>query len=106
MQTLKVGVIGASGFAGVELAKLLARHRRVELRFLTSDRWVGEPIATRLGIESGLKFVSVDEGVAQAQSCDAVFLATPAESSLALAPKLLEAGARVIDLSGAFRLQD
>lgn len=106
MQTLKAGVIGASGYAGVELVKLLARHGQVELQFLTSDRWVGESVATRLGIQSALHFAPVEHGVSQAGKCDAVFLATPAEISLALAPRLLEAGARVIDLSGAFRLRD
>jgi N-acetyl-gamma-glutamyl-phosphate reductase len=106
MQTLKAGIIGASGYSGVELAKILARHPNVELKFLTSDRWVGEAASARLGIASDLKFVPVEEGVSQAGKCDAVFLATPAESSLQLAPRLLDAGAKVIDLSGAFRLRD
>lgn len=106
MQMLKAGIIGASGYAGVELARLLARHGQVELRFLTSDRWVGEAAAARLGIDSALKFVPVEQGVALAAACDVVFLATPAQSALALAPRLLEAGPKVVDLSGAFRLKD
>ena len=106
MQTLKVGIIGASGYAGVELARLLARHGHVAIEFLTSDRWVGESATARLKIESALKFVPVEQGVAMAGSCAAVFLATPAESALHLAPRLLAAGTKVIDLSGAFRLKD
>lgn len=104
MQALKAGIVGASGFTGIELGKLLARHPNVQLQFLTSDRWVGESVAARLGVASGLKFVAND--AALASRCDVVFLATPAETSLKLAPKLLEGGARVVDLSGAFRLKD
>jgi len=106
MQTLKAGIIGASGYAGIELARILARHGQVQLGFLTSDRWVGESVAARLGIDSALQFVGNDQGVALAGDCDVVFLATPSESALHLAPKLLELGAKVIDLSGAFRLKD
>ena len=106
MQMLKAGIIGASGYSGVELGKLLARHGGVDLQFLTSDRWVGELAANRLGIQSALQFVSVEQGLALAAKCDAVFLATPAETSHQLAPKLLAMGTKVIDLSGAFRLAD
>lgn len=106
MQMLKAGIIGASGYAGIELARLLTRHGQVELRFLTSDRWVNESASARLGIDSDLKFIAVEAGVAMGSSCDVVFLATPAESALQLAPRLLEAGTKVIDLSGAFRLKD
>ncbi len=106
MQKLKAGVIGASGYSGVELTRLLAYHSQVALQFLTSDRWVGETAAARVGIPGSSSFVSVEQGLAQAGTCDVVFLATPAEISLALAPRLLEAGAKVVDLSGAFRLKD
>lgn len=103
MQNLRVGIIGASGFTGIELARLLARHPRASLQFLTSDRWGGEAVSARLGFASPLTFIANDAVTA---ACDCVFLATPAETSLKLAPKLLETGAKVIDLSGAFRLKD
>jgi N-acetyl-gamma-glutamyl-phosphate reductase len=103
MQSLKVAVVGASGFTGMELARLLARHPHASLQYLTSDRWGGESVSARLGFASALKFVANDAGTAK---CDCVFLATPAETSLKLAPKLLETGAKVVDLSGAFRLKD
>jgi N-acetyl-gamma-glutamyl-phosphate reductase len=106
MQTLKAGIIGASGYAGIELARLLAHHGDVALQFLTSDRWVGESASVRLNIGSDLKFIPVEQGVGLANTCDVVFLATPAESAMHLAPRLLEAGTKVIDLSGAFRLKD
>ena len=106
MQTLKAGIVGASGYTGVELARLLLRHGQVAVQFLTSDRWVGEAASSRLNIESNLRFISVEQGMALGGKCDVVFLATPAESALQLVPRLLEAGTKVIDLSGAFRLKD
>jgi len=102
----RVAVIGASGYTGVELTRLLVAHPNVELSVASSDRWVGEAIETRVGAPSALRYVSLDEAVVQAASCDIAFLATPAEASLDLAPKLLASGPRVVDLSGAFRLRD
>jgi N-acetyl-gamma-glutamyl-phosphate reductase len=102
----RVALIGASGYTGVELTRLLASHPNVELAVASSDRWVGESIEGKVGAPSALRYVSLDEAVAQAASCDLAMLATPAEASMALVPKLLAAGPRVIDLSGAFRLRD
>lgn len=105
----QIGVVGGSGYSGVELTKLLAGHPGVELRFLASDRWVGEPVSKRLSLDGPvgkLRYAGLDEAEALAAGCDAVLLATPAEASLALAPKLLAQGAKVVDLSGAFRLRD
>ena len=105
MQTASIGVFGASGYSGLELTRLLARHRGVSLRFLTSDRWVGQSVAARAGVASLLAYVSVAEGVRQAEGCDSILLATPAESSLELVPALRARGIRVVDLAGAFRLK-
>jgi N-acetyl-gamma-glutamyl-phosphate reductase len=106
MQNLKVGIIGASGYSGIELTRLTLRHGGVSLAFATSDRWVGQTIASRTRLRSELPYVSVEQGLAQASGCDLVFLATPAESSLELAPKLRALGVRVVDLAGTFRLQN
>lgn len=106
MQTIRVGIIGASGYSGLELTKLLGRHPGVALSFATSDRWVGQPVAERTGTHASQNYVSVEVGLEQAEGCQVVFLATPAESSLELAPKLLARGAVVIDLAGSFRLKD
>ena len=100
----RIALVGASGYTGVELTKLLAGHGSVELAVASSDRWVGEKLADRAGIASALSYVSNDE--AKAASCDVVMLATPAEVSHELVPQLLAAGRRVIDLSGAYRLRD
>ena len=100
------GVIGASGYSGIELTRLLLGHPGVRLAFVTSDRWVGQTISSKTGLPSELAYVSNEHGVSAAKGLDVVFLATPAETSLELAPQLRAAGVRVVDLAGSFRLQD
>ncbi|MBM7115950.1 N-acetyl-gamma-glutamyl-phosphate reductase [Archangium primigenium] len=109
MHKAAIGIIGASGYSGVEATHLLAAHERVELRLVTSDRWKGETVGRRLGIQGpvgSLAYAPQDKSLELARECEVVLLATPAETSLELAPGLLAAGVRVIDLSGAFRLRD
>jgi N-acetyl-gamma-glutamyl-phosphate reductase len=89
-----VGIFGASGYSGLELASLLAAHPDVRLCFVTSDRLAGQSCGA-------LTYSTHDEGLAQ--SADIVFLATPPAASKALAPQIR---GRVIDLSNAFRFSD
>lgn len=109
MHKTAIGIIGASGYSGVEATRILATHGQVEVRLVTSDRWQGETVGRRLGLLgplAGLRYAPLERSAELARECEVVLLATPAESSLKLVPGLLEAGVRVIDLSGAFRLQD
>ena len=109
MQTLPIGIIGASGYSGLEASRILALHPHVELKLLGSDKWAGETAARRAGLPGAagkLRYAPQDQLAALSRECAAVLLATPAETSLQLAPALLAAGVRVIDLSGAFRLRD
>lgn len=109
MQTASLGIFGASGYSGLELTRLLAAHPHASLRFLTSDRWVGQRVGAKAGVSGpsgALCYVSVEQGLAQAASCDVVCLATPAESSLELGSALHALGVKVVDLAGAFRLRD
>ncbi|HTO95592.1 MAG TPA: N-acetyl-gamma-glutamyl-phosphate reductase [Myxococcales bacterium] len=109
MQSVPIGIVGASGYSGLELSRILASHPRVELRLLGSDKWAGETAARRAGLSGAagrLKYAPQDQIVQLARECAAVFLATPAEGSLKLAPILHAMGLTVIDLSGAFRLKD
>jgi N-acetyl-gamma-glutamyl-phosphate reductase len=109
MQTVPVGVIGASGYSGLEASRILALHPHVELRLLGSERWAGETAARRAGLPGAagkLKYVPQEQMVPLARECAAVLLATPADGSLKLAPVLHAFGVKVIDLSGAFRLRD
>lgn len=101
----RIAVVGASGYTGLELTRLLAGHPSVTLAVASSDRWVGESLAARAGIASGLRYASLDDALAQAATCEVVMLATPAEASHELVPKL-RGVPHVIDLSGAFRLRD
>ncbi|MFT3836780.1 MAG: N-acetyl-gamma-glutamyl-phosphate reductase [Myxococcaceae bacterium] len=103
---IQAAIFGASGFAGIELTRLLARHSKVALTALTSDRWVGESVSARTGATVAAKYVAHEAGLEAALGCDVALLATPAETSHELVPKLVSAGVRVVDLSGAFRLKD
>jgi N-acetyl-gamma-glutamyl-phosphate reductase len=107
MHSLSTAVVGASGYAGLELTRYLARHPRLRPVALLSDRWAGELAGDRLplsGPAAALRYGALGEAADVA--AELAFLATPAEVSLELAPKLLARGVRVVDLSGAFRLED
>jgi N-acetyl-gamma-glutamyl-phosphate reductase len=107
MHVHSAAIVGASGYTGLELTRLLARHPQLRLAALYSDKWAGEKAGARLPLSGAAAAIGYS-ALADAEKADAelVFLATPAEVSAALAPKLLAKGARVIDLSGAFRLAD
>src|SRR5436309_498471 len=109
MHNATVGIIGASGYSGIEATYLLAAHPHVTLRFVTSERWQGQELGDRLGLggaSARLAYAPQERAEALARECDAVLLATPAETSLELVTKLHGAGVRIIDLSGAFRLRE
>jgi N-acetyl-gamma-glutamyl-phosphate reductase len=100
-------IVGASGYTGLELTRLLARHPKLRLTALYSDRWSQETAGSRLPLDGPAAALAY-RPLSEADRADAelVFLATPADVSADLAPKLLAKGARVVDLSGAFRLED
>lgn len=110
MHTVSAAVIGASGYTGLELTRLLARHPRIAPTALYSDKWSGELAGSRLPLlearaaAAQLRYFPL--AGAAAVEAELAFLATPAEVSVELAPKLLARGLRVVDLSGAFRLED
>jgi len=99
-------VIGASGYTGVELTRLLARHPGVQLAVASSDRWIGDTVEQHGAGASALRYVALDDALERARELAIVFLATPAEVSHELVPKLVARGPCVIDLSGAFRVRD
>ncbi len=103
---LKVGIVGVSGYSGMELAKLLARHPQFVVTVATSDKWAGRTLGDKLPIKVGaeVKIVSQAAGLEQFGDVELLFLCTPPEASIDIAPKALAAGARVVDLSGGFRL--
>jgi N-acetyl-gamma-glutamyl-phosphate reductase len=101
---VRVAVAGASGFAGQELIRLLARHPNVTITVATGSQATSSP--RRLPALAKIWDGTVVPLDAEAIDADAVFLALPEAASAELAPALLAAGQRVIDLSGAFRLRD
>ena len=104
---IKVGIVGGTGYTGVELLRLLALHPQVELSTITSRADAGEPVSQMFPSLRGLVdlcFVHPDES--HLNQCDLVFFATPNGIAMHQARALLDAGVKVIDLAADFRIQD
>ena len=104
---IKVGIVGGTGYTGVELLRLLATHPQVQLQAVTSRKEDGMPIADMYPSLRGrvaLAFSAPEK--ANLTECDVVFFATPHGVAMAQTPELLAAGVKVIDLAADFRLQD
>lgn len=107
-EKIRVAVLGASGYAGGELVRLLAGHRRAEVTFLGARDSAGKTLAEvhphLVSLTLADDVMGTIEPDAIAEAADAVFSALPNGASSSLAPSLLDAGLRVIDLAGDFRL--
>ena len=104
---IKVGIVGGTGYTGVELLRLLAAHPGVQLTAITSRKEDGLPVADMFPSLRGrvaLAFSAPDK--VDLTQCDVVFFATPHGVAMAQAPELLKAGVKVIDLAADFRLKD
>jgi N-acetyl-gamma-glutamyl-phosphate reductase len=104
---IKVGIVGGTGYTGVELLRLLVLHPQVEIAVITSRSEVGESVAELFPNLRGhldLCFSEPDGG--QLRGCDLVFFATPNGTAMGLVPELLQAGTRVVDLAADFRIKD
>ena len=104
---IKIGIVGGTGYTGVELLRILAAHPQAQVTAITSRKEAGMAVAEMYPSLRGrvdLAFVTPDE--AQLRECDVVFFATPHGVAMAQAPELLAAGVKVIDLAADFRLQD
>ncbi|MEJ2590707.1 MAG: N-acetyl-gamma-glutamyl-phosphate reductase [Candidatus Thiodiazotropha sp.] len=104
---IKVGIVGGTGYTGVELLRLLATHPHCEVVAITSRAEAGSPVAGMFPNLRGhfdLRFVDPKE--ANLHQCDLVFFATPNGIAMKQAPALLAAGVRVIDLAADFRISD
>lgn len=105
--TYSIGVVGAAGFAGIELLRILSAHPSFEVTAATSDALAGVPIAEAYPAFQGAtdaRFSTHAE--ADLGACDAVFLAVPHTAALDTAAQLIAQGVTVIDLSADFRLAD
>ena len=103
---IKVSIVGATGYSGIELIRLLLPHPEVELAMLTSESYAG------LKVQEALPFFNLDKVLVPfspkktAEERDLVFLCLPHTKSMAAAAEILKAGKMLIDLSADFRLKD
>ncbi len=104
----KAAIIGGSGYGGAELVRRLLRHPDVELVRVASIDFIGEPLSAvhaNLEGQTDLTFEGMAPAAA-AQSMDVVLLGLPHKVSATRVPELMQTGARIVDLSGDFRLRD
>ena len=104
---VSVGIVGGTGYTGVELVRLLLRHPHVQIKALTSRTEAGLRVDAMFPSLRGLtdlEFSNLDQAVLN--SCDVVFFATPHGVAMKQARELTEAGVKVIDLAADFRLKD
>ena len=107
MDRIDVGIVGGTGYTGVELLRLLAQHPHARLRAITSRKEAGMPVAEMFPSLRGrvdLCFSEPDKS--PLADCDVVFFATPHGVAMSQGPALVAAGVRIIDLAADFRLRD
>ncbi len=104
---IKAGIVGGTGYTGVELLRLLTGHSQVEVTTITSRSEAGTPVAEMFPSLRGkldLKFTEPDTKTLG--ECNVVFFATPNGTAMRLVPELLKVGTRIIDLAADFRLSN
>jgi N-acetyl-gamma-glutamyl-phosphate reductase len=104
---IKVGVVGGTGYTGVELLRLLAGHPDVQVAAITSRGEAGTPVARLFpSLRGRVDIAFSDPAATDLTACQCVFFATPNGVAMGQARSLLDAGVKVIDLSADFRLKD
>ena len=104
---IKIGIVGGTGYTGVELLRLLAQHPQAEVRAITSRKDAGTRVADMFpSLRGRYDLVFSDPGDADLAGCDVVFFATPHGVAMAQARELVDAGVKIIDLAADFRLKD
>ena len=105
--SLKVGIVGAAGYAGAELIRLVLGHPEFELVVITSNADAGQPLSAVYPSFAGVSdLVFTTHDAPELKSCDAVFLAVPHTAAMAQVPALLASGVSCFDLSADYRLSD
>ncbi len=105
--TIKAGIVGGTGYTGVELLRLLAQHPQVELKAITSRKEAGTPVAAMFpSLRKRVELAFTEPDPKSLRGCDVVFFATPHGVCMKDARAVLDAGAKIVDLSADFRLQD
>lgn len=104
---IKIGIVGGTGYTGIELLRILARHPESELVAITSRKEAGTRVADLFPSLRGVVGIAYsDPSKADLAKCDLVFFATPNTVAMGEARALLQAGVRVVDLSADFRIKD
>ncbi|HSI23548.1 MAG TPA: N-acetyl-gamma-glutamyl-phosphate reductase [Methylophilaceae bacterium] len=104
---IKVGIVGGTGYTGVELLRLLALHPGTEIACITSRGEAGQRVSDMFpSLRGYVDLPFTDPAQADLASCDVVFFATPNGIAMQQTRALLDAGVRVIDLAADFRIQD
>ncbi len=104
---ISVGIVGGTGYTGVELLRILAKHPQVEIKVVTSRSEADNAVADlypNLAPSIDLRFAQPE--AATLKQCDCVFFAAPNGTAMKMVPELLEAGVKVIDLAADFRIKD
>ena len=103
---IKVGIIGGTGYTGVELMRILARHPQVKLEIITSRSQAGNAVDELFPNLRGVVDLKFSEpAIDSYRDCDLVFFATPNTTAMSQAAELLEAGIKIIDLAADFRIK-
>ncbi len=104
---IKVGVVGGTGYTGIELLRFLIAHPFVSLIEITSRADAGTPVADMFpSLRGRINLAFTEPNLERLSQCDVIFFATPNGVAMKMAPDLLKAGVRIIDLAADFRLKD
>ncbi len=104
---IKIGIVGGTGYTGVELLRLLARHPQIQLQVITSRGEAGQRVSDMFpSLRGHVDLPFTDPAKADLAACDVVFFATPNGIAMQQTRQLLDAGVRVIDLAADFRIKD
>src|SRR5690606_14449969 len=107
LEVIKAGIVGGTGYTGVELLRLLAKHPQVEVSVITSRAEAGVKVADMYpSLRGHIDLAFSEPDVDTLGECDVVFFATPHGVAQNLMPSLMKTPARIIDLSADFRLRD
>jgi N-acetyl-gamma-glutamyl-phosphate reductase len=101
---IRVGILGATGYTGLEIVKILVRHPQASLEFATTRSHVGKTLADVFPVPYAVPLV--EEPEVEMDSVDVVFCCLPAGAAMEKAAEALELGVKVVDLSADFRLKD
>ena len=104
---LQIGIVGGTGYTGVELIRLLIAHPEVEIKIITSRSEAGKPVSELFpNLRGACELTFSEPNIKTLSSCDLVFFATPNGTAMKMVPELLAEGVKVIDLAADFRIKD